>query len=102
LQKGTDFTGIEHARSLKSAGVPRKLVGFIADDRRVPRHGYALESADGATIGVVTSGTHSPSLDKPIGMGYVNAAYATPGTAIMVVAAGGKKLAATVTKVPFV
>lgn len=102
LNKGVDFPSIEKFKKQKAEGVKRKLVGFLVDDRRVPRHGYALESARGAAIGVVTSGTHAPSLDKPIGMGYVKTKYAEPGTKIMVVVAGGKKLAAVVTKVPFV
>jgi aminomethyltransferase len=102
LNKGVDFPSIEKFRKQKSEGVKRKLVGFILEDRRVPRHGYALESKRGAAIGVVTSGTHSPTLDKPIGTGYVKAKFAEPGTKIMVVAAGGKKLEAIVTPPPFV
>ena len=79
----------------------RKLVAFVVNDRRVPRHDYEIESRRGAKIGVVTSGTHSPTLDQPIGMGYVKSKFAEPGTKIMVVA-GGKKLEATVVKLPFV
>jgi aminomethyltransferase len=101
LNKGTDFTGIDIARKLKSDGVSRKLTGFIVNDRRVPRHYYTIENGAGQTIGIVTSGTHAPSLDKPIGMGYVESEYAVPGTDIFIVAAGGKKLAATVCKLPF-
>lgn len=101
LNKGTNFTGIDIARKIKTDGIARKLVGFTVEDRRVPRHHYLLENAEGATIGHVTSGTHSPSLDKPIGMGYVESAYATPGTSIFVMAGGGKKLSATVCKLPF-
>jgi aminomethyltransferase len=100
LNKGVDFPSIEKFRKQKTDGVKRKLVGFEVLDRRVPRHGYALESKRGALIGEVTSGTHSPSLDKPIGVGYVKSKFAEPGTKIMVVA-GGKKLEAVVTKIPF-
>jgi len=50
---------------------------------------------------VVTSGTHSPTLDKPVGTGYVKVKFAEPGTKIMIIA-GGKKLEAVVAKVPFV
>jgi aminomethyltransferase len=102
LGKGADFPSIEKFKKQKTEGVKRKLVGFTVDDRRVPRHGYVLESPRGAVIGFVTSGTHSPTLDKPIGMGYVKTKYATPGAKIMVVAGGGKKLEATITKAPFV
>lgn len=101
LNKGVDFPSIDRFKKQKAEGVRRKLVGFLVDDRRVPRHDYLIESRRGAEIGIVTSGTHSPTLDKPIGMGYVKTKFAEPGTKIMVVA-GGKKLEATVVKVPFV
>lgn len=101
LNKKEDFPSKAKFQKQKAEGVKRKLVGFLVDDRRVPRHGYEIESRRGAKIGVVTSGTHSPTLDKPVGMGYVKAKFAEAGTKIMIVA-GGKKLEATVTKVPFV
>jgi aminomethyltransferase len=101
LNKGTDFPSSAQFQAQKTAGVSRKMVGFTLNERRVPRHGYEIESADGQMIGVVTSGTHSPMLDQPIGMGYVATAFAKPGTSIQIVA-GGKRLAATVVKVPFV
>lgn len=101
LNKGVDFPSIERLKKQKTDGVKRKLVGFILDERRVPRHDYVIESPRGAVIGVVTSGTHSPTLDKPVGMGYVKTKFAEPGTKIMIVA-GGKKLEARVAKVPFV
>jgi aminomethyltransferase len=101
LNKTEDFPSKERFKKQKAEGVKRRLVGFIVDDRRVPRHGYALESQRGAAIGVVTSGTHSPTLDKPIGTGYVKVKYAAVGTKIKVVV-GGKKLEAVIAKVPFV
>lgn len=102
LNKSADFPSKERLVKQKSEGVKRKLVGFVLDgERRVPRHDYVIESKRGATIGVVTSGTHSPTLDKPIGMGYVKAKYAELGAKIMVVA-GSKKLEATIVKIPFV
>ncbi len=101
LNKGVDFPSIEKLKKQKTDGVKRKLVGFVLEEKRVPRHDYVIESPRGATIGVVTSGTHSPTLDKPIGMGYVKAKFAEPGTKIMIVA-GSKRLEAVVTKVPFV
>ncbi|MFN7117157.1 MAG: glycine cleavage system aminomethyltransferase GcvT [Saprospiraceae bacterium] len=99
LQKG-DFIDCEFLKQQKAGGVQRKLVGFEVQDRRVPRHDYPIEDINGNTIGKVTSGTQSPSLGIPIGMGYVNTSFAEPGTEIMVVA-GGKKLPAKVVKVPF-
>lgn len=101
LKKNADFPSKARMEKQKADGVKRKLVGFTVNDRRVPRHGYEIESRRGAKIGVVTSGTHSPTLDQPIGMGYVKAKFAEPGTKIMIVS-GAKKLEATVVKVPFV
>ncbi|MEO6759068.1 MAG: glycine cleavage system aminomethyltransferase GcvT, partial [Saprospiraceae bacterium] len=101
LNKGADFPSIEKFKKQKADGLKRKLVGFTLDEKRVPRHDYVIESPRGATIGVVTSGTQSPTLDKPIGMGYVKAKFAEAGTKIMIVA-GSKRLEAVVTKVPFV
>lgn len=99
LQKG-DFVGSQRIKQLKEKGLQKKLVGFEVDDRRVPRHDYTIEDADGNTIGKVTSGTLSPSLDKPIGMGYVTTEFSNPGTEIFI-STGRKNLAARVVKVPF-
>lgn len=101
LGKTSDFPSKDRFLKQKAEGVKRKLVGFTLDERRVPRHGYVIESRRGATIGVVTSGTHSPTLDKPIGTGYVKAKYAELGAKILIVV-GGKKLEAVISKVPFV
>ncbi|MBU6342048.1 MAG: glycine cleavage system aminomethyltransferase GcvT [Bacteroidetes bacterium] len=101
LNKGVDFPSIEKFKKQKAEGVKRKLVGFVLDERRVPRHGYVIESPRGASIGVVCSGTHSPTMDKPIGMGYVKTKFSEPGTKIKIVM-GNKKLDAIVTKLPFV
>lgn len=99
LKKGL-FIGRDLLQSQKEAGLNRKLVGFKVDDRRVPRHDYVIESPDGETIGVVTSGTQSPSLDIPIGMGYVTLPYSAKGSRIMIVA-GSKRLEAEVCGLPF-
>lgn len=93
-----------HSRDIfvqqRQEGVQRKLVGFKVEDRRVPRYGYVIENEAGEEIGRVTSGTQSPSLGIPIGLGYVNTPYAAEGTDIYIVA-GKKRLAATVSKPPF-
>ncbi len=99
LNKG-DFNNAAYFRQQKADGLTKKLVGFVLEDRRVPRHDYLIEDADGNVIGTVTSGTQSPTLDKPIGMGYVATAFAKAGTPIFI-NINDKKLAATVTKVPF-
>ena len=101
-KKAAGFVNVETFRRQIAEGVSRKLVGFTLADRRVPRHGYEIQDADGNVIGVVTSGTSSPTLDKPIGMGYVKKGFDTEGSEIFIAFGGGKKLAATVSKPPFV
>jgi aminomethyltransferase len=99
LNKG-HFIGSEVLLQQKSEGLKRKLVGFTLQERRVPRHDYPIEDTQGGVIGIVSSGTMSPTLGHPIGMGYVETAHSTPGTNCYVVA-GGKKLSAKVVKTPF-
>ena len=62
-------------RTQKANGVERKLVGFEMVEKGIPRHGYEIKDFSGMTIGVVTSGTQSPSLGKGIGMGYVRTVF---------------------------
>jgi aminomethyltransferase len=100
LKKGA-FNSSERFNTQKAEGTKHKLVAFIMDEKRVPRHGYEIVSKRGAKIGVVTSGTHSPSLDKPIGMGYVKSKYAVQGSTIQITI-GSKQLAAQITTLPFV
>ncbi len=83
LDKGA-FIGREALQKQKEAGVGRRLIAFSMRGKGIPRQGYALLGADGQEIGIVTSGTHSPSLDHPIGMGYVQTEYAKAGTVINV------------------
>lgn len=98
-QKG-HFNSVEIFRKQRENGTDRKLVGFTMSDRRVPRHDYLIEDMNGNTIGVVTSGTQSPSLGIPIGMGYVKKEFAGLNTEIAIVM-GSKKLPAKVVKLPF-
>jgi aminomethyltransferase len=99
--KKGDFNSCAIFKQQITEGVKRKLIGFELADRRVPRHGYIIEDAAGKEIGVVTSGTSSPSLDKPIGTGYVKKGNDTEGGEIFIAFGGGKKLAAKVVKMPF-
>jgi aminomethyltransferase len=99
LQKGI-FVDSEYLKQQKAEGLKRKLVGFTLNERRVPRHDYIIEDLEGNEIGKVTSGTSSPSLDKPIGMGYVATAFAKTGTKINVLVSG-KRLEAEVIGLPF-
>ncbi len=99
LQK-SDFVDAAFLRAQKAEGLKRKLTGFRLDDRRVPRHGYPIENLQGEVIGHVTSGTQSPTLGYPIGMGYVPVEMAKEGTEILI-SFGNKKLSAFITKTPF-
>ncbi|MFD3512079.1 glycine cleavage system aminomethyltransferase GcvT [Streptomyces sp. NPDC058657] len=78
----SDFVGVtalKAAAERAESAPPRKLVGLVAEGRRVPRSGYPVVF-DGRVIGEVTSGAPSPTLGKPIAMAYVDAAFAAPGT----------------------
>lgn len=66
-----EFTNSENLKKQKEAGVSRKLVAFEMQERAVPRHDYEIVDGTGTVIGIVTSGTMSPSMNKGIGMGYV-------------------------------
>lgn len=94
------FIGKPIFEGQKANGVSRKLVGFVLEDRRIPRHDYEIQDAQGQVIGKVTSGSQSPTLGKPIGMGYVKTEFATPGSEIFI-SISGKSLPATVVKMPF-
>jgi aminomethyltransferase len=99
LGKG-DFNSADIFRKQKENGLVRKLVGFEMEEKRVPRHDYRIFSTEGKDIGIVTSGTMSPSLGKPIGMGYVLKEYASEGTQIQI-EVGKKLMSASVVKIPF-
>ncbi len=72
LNKTTPFTAKEILEKQKTEGIKRKLVGFEMIERGIPRHDYIIKDAEGKNIGRVTSGTQSPSLNKAIGIGYVD------------------------------
>jgi aminomethyltransferase len=94
------FVNCDAIKAHKENGTARKLVGFELLDRGIPRHGYEVVDANMNVIGVVTSGTQSPTLNKPIGMAYVPTALAKPGSEIFI-SIRGKALKAVVMKVPF-
>ena len=84
----------------KQNGVEQKLVGFEMIERGIPRHDYEIVDNAGITIGKVTSGTQSPSLQKGIGMGYVKTSFSKVGTDIFIKIRDNKVLARVV-KMPF-
>jgi aminomethyltransferase len=90
---GKDFTGVEELRRIKEEGPERKLVPFEMEGAGIPRQGMAIEGG-----GEVTSGTHSPMLDKGIGMGYVPVGQSEPGTELSIDIRGKKRPARVVTK----
>lgn len=96
-----DFVNADNLKKQKEEGVQRKLVGFEMLERGIPRHGYELVNEDYQTIGHVTSGTQSPSLQKSIGLGYVNKAFSKEGTEIYV-KIRDKKVKAVISKPPFI
>lgn len=95
-----DFVNSENLKKQKEEGVKRKLVGFELSARGIPRKDYDITDKNGNTIGVVTSGTMAPSLNKAIGMGYVTVENSAPGTEIFI-QIRKKPVAATIVKTPF-
>ncbi|TML69003.1 MAG: glycine cleavage system aminomethyltransferase GcvT [Actinobacteria bacterium] len=75
----TEFTGADGLRRIREEGPAEKLVAFVMEEKAIPRQDMAIEGG-----GRVTSGTHSPMLDQGIGMGYVPARSAAPGTGLVV------------------
>lgn len=79
-----EFVNSENLKKEKEEGPARKLIAFELEERGIPRHGYDIVDENGKIIGVVTSGTMSPSLDKGIGMGYVPSEIAKTGEKIFI------------------
>ncbi|MEJ7876327.1 MAG: glycine cleavage system aminomethyltransferase GcvT, partial [Solirubrobacterales bacterium] len=78
----TDFIGAEAIAGARASGTHERLAPFVVPDRGIARQGNRVVDVDGEEVGVVTSGTHSPSLGCGIGMAYVRAELAEPGTAL--------------------
>jgi aminomethyltransferase len=88
-----EFVGVDALREQDEHGVDQRFVGVVLEERGVPRHGYPIETPDGEGVGVVTSGTMSPTLEEPIGLGYVDVAHADAGTEVQVVIRGRERRA---------
>ncbi len=95
-----DFTNAKVLKTQKEGGVVRRLKAFELNERGIPRKGYDIVNENGDKIGMVTSGTMSPSLKKGIGMGYLNNGNTKLGTKIFV-QIRNKTIPATIIKLPF-
>ncbi|MBT2161641.1 glycine cleavage system aminomethyltransferase GcvT [Zobellia barbeyronii] len=95
-----DFVNSEALAKIKAHDPERKLIGFELEERGIPRHGYDIVDGQGKTIGIVTSGTMSPSLGKGIGLGYVPQVFSEVGSKIHI-QVRKKAIPATVVKLPF-
>jgi aminomethyltransferase len=89
----TEFTGVEALRRIREKGPERRLVPFVMEEKSVPRQGMSIEGG-----GEVTSGTHSPMLDRGIGMGYLPNAAAAPDTELVIDVRGKPRRARVVKK----
>lgn len=98
--EGKNFINRPEIERQKLEGTVRKLVGFEMIDRGIPRHGYDIVNAEGEKIGVVTSGTMSPTRKIGIGMGYVRPEYSKVGTEFYL-DVRGRKLKVQVVRPPF-
>lgn len=95
-----DFVNKAALLQQKTEGLKRKLVGFEMIDKGIPRQGYPIVDEQGEAIGVVTSGTQSPSLKKAIGMGFVPTELAKVDNEIFI-SIRDKALKAKIVKLPF-
>ncbi|CAN1575448.1 GcvT Glycine cleavage system T protein (aminomethyltransferase) [Flavobacteriaceae bacterium] len=95
-----DFTNSDNLKKQKETGVTKKLIAFEMQERSVPRHDYEIVDANGSVIGIVTSGTMSPSMNKGIGLGYVTTENSTIDSAIFI-RIRKNDVAAKVVKLPF-
>ena len=93
----TEFVGRDTLETQRESGGPTEtFTGIKLLDRGVPRNGYAVTDGDLTRVGHLTSGTMSPTLGEPIGLGYLHESYAEPGTEVNVVVRGDEKRAEVV------
>ena len=93
-----EFVGREALLEQSEQGVPRRLIGFVLNERGIPRHGHAARTVDGT--GVVTSGNLSPMLDKGVGMAYISPPPG-PEESFLEVEIRGRWVPATIKTPPF-
>jgi aminomethyltransferase len=99
LDKPGDFVGRAALERVAREGIAKRLVGLLVTGRGIARHGHPVFAGDGRT-GIVTSGTHSPTLGKAIAMAYVAPGDGEPGT-ILDVEIRDQRVSAEVVPLPF-
>jgi aminomethyltransferase len=100
LDKPSKFIGQEALKKIAASGPKRKLAGLVVEGKRSPRQDMAVLKG-GKTIGIVTSGGMSPTLDKPIAMAYLDAALSEPGGAVQIDLGREARVEAKVVGLPF-
>jgi len=99
VRLGKEFAGSEALRRQKEEGVERSLVGIFSEGRSIPRHDYSILS-EGKSVGRITSGSYSPTLDRNIAMGYVQTRLSEEGQSLQI-DIRGRPTGAMVTSLPF-
>ncbi|MGE3832241.1 MAG: glycine cleavage T C-terminal barrel domain-containing protein, partial [Parvibaculaceae bacterium] len=94
------FIGEKRVLAEIASGPKRKRVGIKPEGRAPAREGTVITDDSGKQIGIVTSGGFGPTVNGPVAMGYVEAAYAAPGTKLSLIVRD-KSLPATVAPLPF-
>ncbi len=103
LNKATPCIATEALKAQKEAGLTRKLVGFVIEERgAIARHGHPIIDDAGTKIGIVTSGNISPTTGKAIALGYVPLALSKEGMNVTIEVRPGKRAIGTIKKLPFV
>ena len=95
-----DFVNSAYLKKQKEVGPDKKLVGFMMEEKGIPRSEYEILNENEEPIGRVTSGSMSPSLGHGIGMGYVHIDYSKADTELLI-AIRKRRLKAKVVKLPF-
>jgi aminomethyltransferase len=93
-----EFTGVSELRRIKEEGPARRLAAFTMDEPGIPRQGMTILDGSGESVGEVTSGSHSPMLERGIGLGYVDAGLSQPGSELTIDIRGRPRRASVVKK----
>jgi aminomethyltransferase len=97
--KKQSFRGSDVLKTQREAGLVRTLKALKSNDRGIPRAGMAIKNAEGAEIGIVTSGTFSPSLKVGIALALIEPQYAVGD--VVTIDVRGRESSATINSLPF-